>query len=291
MEHAKRLPGNSIQCSAVRPVRPRATLCSPTSSFPAAKAMIGIAVCVLSSALTLSAQQQAFRGVIAESSCGGTDTRAAASADRETRCAGSQGKKDVTYILYSTDKGTVYELDDQTRPQRFAAKNVVVIGTLDRGMNTIHVYDMILALPPKITQAKFVYIDCDTCLRGMASAKQAALEGLLDWKRFTLVSEPQRADLVFLFSPNKYLGDYVTRQGPDPRPVRVMITYMNVLDPHTGESLWGDSAKAGSWFVAKATKRLISELRGQLEAEEGQADRLVLQDKSRNLQPPPFVGK
>jgi hypothetical protein len=68
----------------------------------------------------------------------------------------------------------------------------------------------------------------------------------------------------------------LTRDGPDTRPVHVETAYMNVLDPRTGENLWGDSERQGSWFVAEATKDLVDELRELLEADENPAQRQLL---------------
>jgi len=81
--------------------------------------------------------------------------------------------------------------------------------------------------------------------------------------------------LVFLFSANPYLGDYVTRDGPDKRPVSVDFTIMTVVDPHTGENLWSDSRRWGSWRVDHATRDLIAEFRQQIE---GQAKKWTLND-------------
>ena len=109
----------------------------------------------------------------------------------------------------------------------------------------------------------------------MAAAEQTAFQEMVDWGRFDVIGNRKNADLVFLFSANPYLGDYGTRDGPDSRPVRVDITYMNVIDPRTGESLWGGSRQWGSWFVSKATRDLIVEFREQLEAGYGQAEGLL----------------
>ena len=120
-------------------------------------------------------------------------------------------------------------------------------------------------LPPKIMQAKTVYIFCDACPRAMAAAKTSALDEVLDWGHFKVVRDPKQADLVFLLSGNDYLGDYLTRDGPDTRPVHIEITYMDVVDPETGESLWADSRRWGSWMVPRATRSLIDELKLQIE--------------------------
>ena len=90
----------------------------------------------------------------------------------------------------------------------------------------------------------------------MAAAWLAAFRALADWGRFDILPDPKKADLIFLFSANPYLGDYGTRDGPDARPVSVDITYMDVVDPHTGESFWDGSRRLGSWFVTQGDERL-----------------------------------
>jgi len=154
-----------------------------------------------------------------------------------------------------------------------------VVGVLDQSSGTIHVDDIVRDLPAKVRQAKSVAIVCDACPRGMANARKAALGQMLDWNRFTLVSDPQKADLVFLFSANPYLGDYVTREGPDKRPVAVDTTYMNVIDPRTGANLWGDYRQAGAWFVASATHDLILAFREQLEMDQNPVEQQSFVDR------------
>ena len=95
------------------------------------------------------------------------------------------------------------------------------------------------------------------------------------------VPDPTNADLIFLFSANPYLGDYVTRDGPDKRPVIVDTTYLNVVDPRTGKSFWGDFGQAGAWFVSSATRDLIDEFRAQLEMDENPAQEQLFIDHHR----------
>jgi len=47
--------------------------------------------------------------------------------------AGSQ------YVLYDASTKTVYQFDDQKKPEQFAGKNVTVTGSLDPASKTIHV--------------------------------------------------------------------------------------------------------------------------------------------------------
>jgi len=112
-----------------------------------------------------------------------------------------------------------------------------------------------------------VAIDCSACPRSLAEAGKSAKKALLAWNRFRLVEDPTKADLIFMFSANPYLGDYLTRKGPDTRPVRIEGTIMTIIDPHTGEELWSDSRRWGSIRVAAATRDLIEELRGEMEVE------------------------
>jgi len=51
-------------------------------------------------------------------------------------CVTKMGGK---YVLFDTAKKTVYELDDQQKPEQFAGQNVKVKGTLDKATKTIHV--------------------------------------------------------------------------------------------------------------------------------------------------------
>jgi hypothetical protein len=119
----------------------------------------------------------------------------------------------------------------------------------------------------KIKKADTAAIDCSACPRSLADAGKSAKRALASWNRFRIVDDPQQADILFIFGGNPYLGDYVTRKGPDQRPVKISATYMTVVDPRTGAELWSDSRNWGSWRVGSATRSLIDELRTELEAE------------------------
>jgi hypothetical protein len=129
-------------------------------------------------------------------------------------------------------------------------------------------------LPAKIMQADSVYIDC-VCPRVLAAAQETALHELQSWGRFKMSADRRHTDLVFLFSGNPYLGDYLTRDGPDKRPVAIQSTIMTVIDPNTGNTLWTDSRRWGSWRVRGAAKDLVEEFRQQME---GQTKRWGLDD-------------
>jgi hypothetical protein len=51
-------------------------------------------------------------------------------------CVKKMGSK---YVLYNAAKKTVYQLDDQTKPEQFAGAKVKITGTLDKATQTIHV--------------------------------------------------------------------------------------------------------------------------------------------------------
>jgi hypothetical protein len=121
-------------------------------------------------------------------------------------------------------------------------------------------------LPAKIMQANSVYVDC-VCPRALAVARETALRQLQTWGRFQISENRRQTDLVFLFSGNPYLGDYITRDGLDKRAVAIESTIMTVIDPNTGQSLWTDSRRSGSLRVVGATKDLIDELRQQMEGQ------------------------
>jgi hypothetical protein len=198
------------------------------------------------------------------------------------QCTANLGKH-AKYVLSSPENDTAYQLDNQGRFKALIGEQVIVSGILDRDTGTIHVTDVIRAVPQQILKAKSVYIDCDACLRAMADAWWAAFEELTEWGRFDVVPDPKKADLIFLFSANPYLGDYVTRDGPDKRPVFIKITFMDVVDPKTGKSLWSDSRELGSWFVAPATRELFHEFKEQLAVGETQDARLLfLLDKDKD---------
>jgi hypothetical protein len=210
------------------------------SDFRLEKAIVVLAASVLFSALSVFAQgEQVFKGTCTK--------------------VGSK------YVLTAIGNKAVYQLDKKGKAKAFAGQPVIILGTLDQATSKILVDNIAPLLPPKITQAKSVFVYCDACPRGMAKAKMTALEALTDWKRFEVLSSPHAADLVFIFSANPYLGDYVTRDGPDKRPVSVDITYMNIVNPQTGQNMWQDYRQWGSLRVARATKDLIKELRLQLE--------------------------
>lgn len=241
------------------------------SAIRIGKLVLGAVGCLLFATISLFAQgEQAFEGQITQCKCPVPGSRATVADSGETSapCAAACPQKGVTYVLYDARNKIAYQLDKQKKSKTFAGQYVLIIGALDQPAGTIQVDEITRALPPKVMQAKSVYIYCDGCVRGMAKAKSAAFEQLTVWNRLAVVPSPHKADLIFLFSANPYLGDYVTRDGPDKRPVAIEITYMSVVDPQTGQELWGDSRDWGSLRVGKATKDLVAEFGRQFEEQQ-----------------------
>ena len=268
--------------------------CRLDSTFQMKNVFLGVVVCALSSAPALFAQkEQVFLGQITQCICAGQGEHATMPDHGETvmRCAVPCANGAIKYVLADTKNKVAYQFDRQDFSKAFAAQNVLVIGTLDQSTGTIHVNNILPDLPPKIKRAKTISIVCDACPRGMAKAKAAAFEELTAWKRFMIVSDPRSADLIFLFSANPYLGDYVTRDGPDTRVVHVQTAYMNVIDPRNGISLWGDSERVGSWFIASATKDLIDELREWMEVDVSPAERQLFLKRNRIIKAAADTGK
>jgi hypothetical protein len=116
------------------------------------------------------------------------------------------------------------------------------------------------AFPIKILEAKSVYLDCD-CRKEMAVSVPNALPELLDWGRYRLMPDRHQADLILLFSMNTYLGDYLTRDGPDKRPAVVDFTILTVIDGHTGEALWTGYKRWGYMLVGRASRDLMHDFR------------------------------
>lgn len=158
---------------------------------------------------------------------------------------------------------------DRHRPKIWAIIIVAVIClcSASPGLNASQDSSATSPALGKIRRASTVFIDCSVCPRALSHSAVAAKKALLSWDRFRIVDDPKQADLVFMFSANPYLGDYLTRKGPDTRPVRIESTIMTVIDPHTGAELWSDSRRWGSLRVASATTDLIEELRNQLDVE------------------------
>ena len=89
-------------------------------------------------ALAASAGKQTFTGVITDSMCARGDhsrmRMGPTDAECTVACIDAHGAQ---YVLY--DGKDVYTLSDQQTPEKFAAKKVTVVGTLDAKTKTIQV--------------------------------------------------------------------------------------------------------------------------------------------------------
>jgi hypothetical protein len=92
--------------------------------------------------VSLAAQKaDTFSGEIMDQQCallGGhslMQNKGESAKDCTTRCVGLGGK----YVLFDSATKTVYQLDDQKKPQAFAGTKVQITGTFDASTKTIHV--------------------------------------------------------------------------------------------------------------------------------------------------------
>ena len=72
-------------------------------------------------------------GEIQDSACAGT------AAHVEKECAQTRVRNGAKWVLYDPSKGEIYQLDDQRQAAAFAAQTVVVVGTLNKSNETVHV--------------------------------------------------------------------------------------------------------------------------------------------------------
>jgi hypothetical protein len=92
-------------------------------------------------ALTLAASAimwgATFTGTITDSECAKADHRAMNMGNDEQCTKACVEAHGASYVLW--DGKATYQLSDQKTPEQFAAKKVVVTGTLDAKTNTIRV--------------------------------------------------------------------------------------------------------------------------------------------------------
>lgn len=144
-------------------------------------------------------------------------------------------------------------------------------------------------LPAQIMQAKTVYIDNQS---GFANLGDRAYDEVSKWGRFKIAASAKDADLVFLISAREYISGYRTVTDgtahgtvDDSGNVQLNsdstsrtqaqtsgITYLAVIDPKSGASLWanqktwgGGFTWAGFNFARSATRSLIKDFRKRIE--------------------------
>lgn len=114
--------------------------------------VLSLAAVMAFSILSLAAPKgQTFTGEIMDSQCSAMGSHAEmlkkeGKADMDptspmARKMCTQGcvKMGGKYVLFDAASKTVYQLDDQAKPEKFAGEKVKVKGTLDKETNTIHV--------------------------------------------------------------------------------------------------------------------------------------------------------
>jgi hypothetical protein len=89
-------------------------------------------------------KNQTFNGEIMDSACakmGSHDAMMKSHPNMKTAkdCTLGCVKAGSQYVLYNSATKTVYQLDDQDQPERFAGQKVTVTGSVDAASKTIHV--------------------------------------------------------------------------------------------------------------------------------------------------------
>src|ERR1700730_18463678 len=140
-----------------------------------------------------------------------------------------------------------------------------------------------LPLPEQVMTAKTVYIDNQS---GLADLGDKAYDETKKWGRVQIVDSPEKADLVLLLSAKEYISGYrsntyhnttgsvdssgnvnaQTYGSGHSRAVYSGTTYITLLDPKSGSSLWSDSRAWGAW--KSATRGIIKELRDRVKNKE-----------------------
>jgi hypothetical protein len=138
-----------------------------------------------------------------------------------------------------------------------------------------------LARSPRILTAKAVYFDNQT---GSDAVGNTALAQLKKWGKFQIVSDRKRADLVFLLSADPHNGGTILMSGgrtgtidsrghveEDPIPrygpqSRTRYAYLTVIDPRTGDKLWGEEHVWGGLLTGfnSVGNRMIKDLEKQM---------------------------
>lgn len=110
---------------------------------------MGVSVLFLSVGLA-APKDKTFRGEIMDSQCAKNSShemmlKKEGMGDKDPNdpmvkkvCTQNCVKMGGKYVLFDAASKTVYELDDQSKPEQFAGQKVTVTGTLDKATKTIH---------------------------------------------------------------------------------------------------------------------------------------------------------
>jgi hypothetical protein len=109
---------------------------------------LGLTAALMFVGLTFAAQKnQTFNGEIMDSACakmGSHETMMKSHPNMKTAkdCTLGCVKAGSQYVLYDSSTKTVYQLDDQKKPEQFAGQMVMVAGNLDPASGTIHIVNI-----------------------------------------------------------------------------------------------------------------------------------------------------
>lgn len=105
---------------------------------------IVITVAILFAIMVSAQDRRSLTGVITDSMCATGDHSRMHMGSNDAECTiACVGDHGASYVLY--DGKESYFLSDQTAPEKFAGKKVVVTGTLDPAKKIIHVEAIALA--------------------------------------------------------------------------------------------------------------------------------------------------
>jgi hypothetical protein len=116
--------------------------------------LIACAAIVQSATGGARAQQQnnqpiAYTGEITDSACAAADSHAAVMSKdgikTSKECVLQCVKDGAKFVLYIPTTKTVYNLDDQDKPQDYAGEKVTIVGTYDGPSKTIHIVSIMAA--------------------------------------------------------------------------------------------------------------------------------------------------
>jgi hypothetical protein len=111
------------------------------------KVAVSIMATLVLATLSFGAPKEStFTGEIMDSECAKVGSHEMMmkkeGAKNATQCTLACVKMGGKYVLVNAAEKTVYQLDDQKRPEQFAGEKVTVNGTYDKDTSTIHVSDI-----------------------------------------------------------------------------------------------------------------------------------------------------
>jgi hypothetical protein len=141
-----------------------------------------------------------------------------------------------------------------------------------------------MPLPQQVMTARTIYIDNRS---GVADLGDKAYDELRKWGRFQIVDSAEKADVVLLLPAKEYISGYSsgtyrntsasvdnngninaqTYGNGSSHAIYSGTTYVTIVDPKGGVSLWSDARAWGRW--KSATRGLVKELRERIEQQEG----------------------